>query len=109
SLQKIPCEIQPNALVHSMTREEASGPLRLTPVHLWVGAAALLNIAGWGLSLLGQLNALGYGLILVMALAVFVAWHVRHHDVTVGRAGACAGILIHKLRRRFKRPLPLCF
>lgn len=70
---------------------------------LWIWLGVYLNIAGWLLSSLHQLNALGYSL----ALLIFgtALWFYRHEFDFAGGAGRWAA----RFRRRFVRPLPLVF
>ena len=41
--------------------------LLLTPATIWVVLCTLLNAVGWSLSAIGQLNLLGYGVVVVLA------------------------------------------
>ncbi len=73
-------------------------------VRLWIWVSVFASAAGWTLSALGQLNRAGYGI----ALAVFILlmWVARREwsGMPGGKNGGWA-----KIRRRFCRPLPLCF
>lgn len=73
-------------------------------IGFWIGLCALLQVAGWGLSAIGQLNARGYAV--VLGIAVLVAFAFRHRCVR-SPSGAAGGF--KKLWRRLHRPLPMGF
>lgn len=70
----------------------------------WIGYCALLQVAGWALSAVGQLNARGY--VAVLALATVAAVLVCRRRAASGRAPSSH---LPKLLRRFRRRLPLAF
>src|SRR5487761_2777106 len=70
-------------------------------VLLWVWFCACLNVAGWTLSALHQLNAGGYTVTLLVGLAALLAWQKQ-----TGPPFFPGG---HKLSRRFRRAFPLAF
>lgn len=73
-------------------------------VRLWICFAAFASAAGWTLSACGQLNRAGYSIAFV-AFVIFVFVGRKELGlVSVGKL-FCWG----KIRRRFCRPLPLCF
>jgi hypothetical protein len=73
-------------------------------VRIWIWISVLATAAGWILSALGELNSVGYVVFFAVATAVYffgrkpIGW----------RAGAFS-MNPRKLRRRFRRPWPLCF
>lgn len=69
----------------------------------WVGVCALLQVAGWGLSALGQLNARGYAMVLGIAAVLGIVFWRRIRSPSHARRG------FRKLWRRFRCPLPLGF
>lgn len=74
-----------------------------TAVFLWVWFCAYLTCAGWTLSALHQLNAGGYAVTLLIGLAGWWLWQKKTAASLLPRV--CWG----KLRRRFRRPLPLVY
>lgn len=70
---------------------------------VWIWLCAGLNVAGWALSAIGQLNAAGYAAVLAIGLIGFFAW--RYYDRSECRSHAS----LQKWLHRFKRPLPLAF
>ena len=70
---------------------------------LWIWLGVYLNVAGWTLSAIHQLNATGYS----FALAVFFLciWRCRREFDCRGEAARW----LRRLRRRFLRPFPLVF
>ena len=73
-------------------------------VRLWLWVSAFAVAAGWTLSALGQLNRAGYG-IAFAAFVIFVLAGRRELGLVPGGKFFCW----KKIRRRFRRPLPLCF
>ena len=63
-------------------------------VELWIGVCAFLACTGWVLSIIGQLNAVGYSVALLIGLAAL--WKIRPQ---LGRVRV----------RRFRRIFPCCF
>jgi len=70
-------------------------------VKTWIVLVALASAAGWILSALGELNGIGYGV--VVGLACIVWFFARRR-----KAGA-GSFSWHRMQRRFARPLPLAF
>jgi hypothetical protein len=77
----------------------------LIAVRLWILLSALLVASGWILSALHQLNRVGYGVVLALAVVVGAGWWKR----TGERPKMAAGRFIHRLTKRFKRPAPFLF
>src|SRR5947209_20614681 len=73
------------------------------PAAIWVSACAFCTCAGWGLSAVHGLNATGYLLAFAAGLAAFLVWNKRT-GAPMLRLPTWS-----RLRRRFGRPLPLCF
>ncbi|MEO5713811.1 MAG: hypothetical protein ABIT37_10025 [Luteolibacter sp.] len=71
----------------------------LSPAAIWVMVCALLNVTGWVLSAMGQLNRVGYGVVLIVTVAAGVCWYL--HERPRFRTG-------FRLRR-FRRAFPLAF
>jgi hypothetical protein len=72
--------------------------LRLT--ELWIWLSALASLAGWSLSVMGQLNRTGYAVFVVVAAGVvFVFRHRLDWSFPNWK----------KFLRRFRRPLPAAF
>jgi hypothetical protein len=77
----------------------------MTAIQLFVLLAAIFSAAGWILSSIGQLNATGYSVVIALfALGLFIWNKMRFRISPVSTTGAW-----RKWRRRFTRPLPLCF
>lgn len=70
---------------------------------LWVLLCAYLNLSGWLLSAMQLLNRTGYAVVFLAGAGLWVWW----------RSSAGLPVMpelkIRKLRRRFRRPLPLAF
>jgi len=73
-------------------------------VRLWIWISAFATLAGWALSLLGQLNRPGYA-VAFAAFAIFI--FCRRKDFALAPAGKFSRG--RKFFRRFRRPLPLSF
>ncbi|MDW8308190.1 MAG: hypothetical protein RMK20_02325, partial [Verrucomicrobiales bacterium] len=73
-------------------------------IGFWISLCALLQVAGWGLSAVGQLNAAGY--VSVLGAAAVVAILFYRNRIAALRLSA---LHLQKLVRRFGRPLPLGF
>ena len=73
-------------------------------VRLWLLVSAFATAAGWILSALGQLNRTGYA-ISFAAFAAFVFFFRQELGFNSGNRTS----RWKKFRRRFRRPLPLCF
>lgn len=74
------------------------------PALVWVWLLAWLPALGWLLSAAGRLNRVGYAVGLILALVVTgLLW--RKTSMEAG----WSGWQWKRLRRRFSRPLPLCF
>lgn len=73
------------------------------PLTVWIWLCAGLNLAGWVLSALGQLNARSYIIVLLAGAVAFLGW--RFYD----KPGRRARLRLQKWIHRFKRPFPLAF
>ncbi|HEX5397697.1 MAG TPA: hypothetical protein VFY06_01435 [Verrucomicrobiae bacterium] len=77
----------------------------MTPfVRLWIWISAFATLAGWGLSVVGQLNRPGYAVAIII-FAVFM--FLRRKDLGFAPTGNCSRR--KRILRRFRRPLPLAF
>lgn len=75
----------------------------LSPAGLLILACAWLNLTGWGLSFLGQLNRTGYTVSLLLAAGLWIAWHKRSGTPLIPHWR------VSRLRGRFRRGWPLAF
>jgi hypothetical protein len=77
----------------------------MTPlIRLWIWISAFASLAGWALSALGQLNPTGYAAAFaIFAVFIFIARNALEFGAVVNSWRG------KKIRRRFRRPLPLCF
>jgi hypothetical protein len=73
-------------------------------VRIWIWISVLATSAGWILSAFGQLNRVGYCIFFGLAAAGFLFGRKRF-----GWGVGSVSLNPKKLRRRFKRPWPLCF
>jgi hypothetical protein len=73
-------------------------------VRLWLLISAFAGVAGWTLSACGQLNRTGYA-IAFAAFVIFLLAARKQLELFPARKLFCW----KKFRRRFRRPLPLCF
>ena len=73
-------------------------------VRLWLLVCAFASAAGWTLSACGQLNRAGYGIAFII---FFIFLLVAPKELGLVPAGK--SFCWKKFRRRFRRPLPLCF
>jgi len=72
-------------------------------IAIWICCCAYLNLAGWTLSALHELNPTGYAIVLLVGLtALFVWWEKTSVNPLSWVRGP-------KLCRRFRRPLPAIF
>lgn len=71
----------------------------LSPVSVWVLICALLNATGWGLSAIRQLNIVGYGVVLTLAVAGTSWWCYRTRP----------RLHLGFRARRYRRGFPLAF
>jgi hypothetical protein len=99
-----------NCKQHSEGRRHVSAPQKnmnssfsLPSLIVWIWLCAGLNLAGWALSALGQLNVAGYIVVLVIGALAFLIW--RHFD----QPERLRSHWFRKWLRRFKRPFPLAF
>lgn len=94
--------VQPvvRALSGREEQRQTRAPFGIT---LWLLVSALMSSGGWVLSALHQLNVQGYAVYLLFTAAVLILW-----EKSRGFADLKAPRL-HRLVRRFKRPLPLGF
>jgi hypothetical protein len=76
----------------------------LSAVKLWIWLSVLASAAGWGLSALGQLNRTGY--LVFFAGGLLFLWLGRE-SIGLGQLAGRPGW--KKIRRRFRRPLPVVF
>ena len=74
-----------------------------TLVLLWVWCCAYLNCAGWTLSALHQLNAVGYAVALGLGLGALLVWRRKTSPQMLPQ------IHWRKYCHRFRRPFPLAF
>lgn len=72
-------------------------------LNLWVWLCVYLNVTGWLLSSLHQLNALGYGVALIVFIAGMRLWRRRLPVIQQRK------LWMHKARRRFTHIFPLLF
>jgi len=74
-------------------------------VRIWIILSTILVAAGWALSLVHQLNALGYSLVILLAAGWL--WVVLRNKYR----GSGRGFLwlLRKFKKRFSRPAPLLF
>lgn len=72
-------------------------------IAIWIWCCAYLNLAGWTLSALHELNPAGYVIALLIGFAALFVWRKRSSEFIPTR--------IHwpKLGCRFRRPLPAIF
>jgi hypothetical protein len=72
-------------------------------IAIWIWCCAYLNLAGWALSALHELNLAGYTIALLIGFAALFVWWEKTSERFPTR--------IHspKLGRRFRRPLPAIF
>ena len=72
-------------------------------IAIWIWCCAYLNLAGWTLSALHELNPAGYVVALLIGFAALFVWRKKISENFPAR--------IHRpaLRRRFRRPLPAIF
>ncbi|MCX7888079.1 MAG: hypothetical protein N3B01_12615, partial [Verrucomicrobiae bacterium] len=73
-------------------------------IGFWISLCALLQVAGWGLSAVGQLNAAGYAGVLGAAAVVAILFY--RNRIAALRLSALG---LRKLVRRFHRLWPLTF
>jgi hypothetical protein len=77
-----------------------------TPVRIWILVSAWAALAGWLLSAVGALNRTGYAVCLGLTLLAAAVWRRRHSPA---RTPSQASWRWPKIRRRWRRPLPLAF
>jgi len=73
-------------------------------IRIWIWVSALATAAGWILSALGELNPAGYVVFFAIAVGVYLFGCKRF-----GWSAGPLSLNWRKLRRRFRRPWPLCF
>ena len=71
---------------------------------LWIWISVLASLAGWSLSAIGQLNRPGYVVFFAIAVTLLFLCRKNFDLPTAGRFPNPK-----KIRRRFRRPLPLVF
>jgi hypothetical protein len=72
-------------------------------IAIWIWCCAYLNLAGWTLSALHELNPAGYSIAMLIGFAALFFWRKKtteHFSPRICRPG---------LLRRFRRPLPAIF
>ena len=74
-----------------------------TLVLLWVWVCAYLNCAGWALSALHKLNAVGYAVALALGFVGLLVWRKQTS------AHLFPEVRRQKYLRRFRKPFPLAF
>ena len=113
-----------NRISFGTPRSRLRAPL---PLILWVLFCVVCNFAGWLLSFLHQLNAIGYAIVFAVAIGAGFAWwrkerqwresspsppgrgrNVTRLRTDRGRPFSFAS-RIPRLKRRFRRPFPLAF
>ena len=77
----------------------------MNPNALWILFSAWVVVAGWGLSLIKQLNAPGYTLSVLLFMSLLLGFY--REDIL--RASSRVFPIWRVLRRRFLRPLPLVY
>ena len=77
----------------------------MLPYKLWVLISAWLTCTGWGLSLIKQLNAVGYVVSLILFTGIY-ALRVRSCSTSV--RWITRGLDV-RLKKRFRKPLPLIY
>ena len=89
-------------------RKSGDSSFALRSLIVWIWFCAGLNLAGWGLSAVKELNAGGYIVVLLIGVAVFFIWRQFGPGITLpdGRGSVAR---FRKWFRRFKRPFPLGF
>jgi hypothetical protein len=70
---------------------------------MWIWLCAFLNVAGWILSALHQLDEIGYTVVFTLGLGAWLFWCQKTGTPWLPK------IDVPRLRRRFLRPFPLAF
>src|ERR1039458_10785909 len=73
-------------------------------VELWIWVSSLACVGGWILSALGQLNRPGYAFFFAAVAVLVLVCRKKLELVSCKKRSGW-----EKIRRRFRRPLPLCF
>ena len=76
----------------------------MLPYAFWVVICSWLVFTGWVLSLIGELNAVGYGTACVLLIVFCSRWVPRYIGAPFKRS-----LIISRLYRRYCRPLPLVY
>jgi hypothetical protein len=84
-------------------RESLDSSFAMRSLTVWVWLCAGLNVAGWVLSAMGQLNAAGYIVALLIGATAFFVWRHFEKLERPPRSGFRVWL------RRFKRPFPMAF
>jgi hypothetical protein len=88
---------------HISMPRNADNSFALWTLTVWIWLCAGLNVAGWGLSAIGELNATGYLAVLLFVLAAFLAWrHIKKPELNWS-------IQLRKWLNRIKKPFPFAF
>jgi hypothetical protein len=77
----------------------------MLPYKLWVLISAWLTCTGWGLSLIKQLNAVGYVVSLILFAGAFTWWV---QSCSTSERWIKRGLFV-RLRKRFRKPIPLIY
>jgi hypothetical protein len=96
-------QLSEGARLISIPRKNHNLSFALRSLIVWIWLCAGLNVAGWVLSAMGQLNAGGYIVVLIVGAVAFFIW--RHYDKPERPQCSCFRKWLH----RFKRPFPLAF
>jgi hypothetical protein len=95
----------------SRSVKQSTAPLAC---RIWILSCALLSAGGWLLSAVGQVNPSGY--VVVVGVGGVIVWlalrPIHSSKLSLERASAAQwdrGGRFGRLRRRFRRPLPLAF
>ena len=72
----------------------------------WIWLCAYLNCAGWFLSAIHQLNAVGYAAALAVGIAALCIWKFF---LAAPPSASCGSLCFGKFLRRFKKPFPFAF
>ncbi|HTV39230.1 MAG TPA: hypothetical protein VMF08_01535 [Candidatus Sulfotelmatobacter sp.] len=73
-------------------------------VQFWLWISVFATLAGWTLSVFGELNRVGY----TVAFAFFAGFIVLQRR-SLGFSRGFVSLTLRKAVRRFRRPLPFCF
>jgi hypothetical protein len=74
---------------------------------IWLWLCAYLNCAGWFLSVIHELNAAGYVVVLVLGIAAFFLF--KNFLLPPDSSGSHSNFSWEKLSTRFKKPFPFAY